>query len=123
MTGSGKTFTLANAILDGRNDDALTALGVMKFRRVEPVILLSEVSRVICDLISIRSLLDKGLPTSEAATLLKMNEYKARLYATGASTRSMKRLRRSLELCSEADIALKLSPQGYQAIEKLICSL
>ena len=120
---STDAFTLANAILDGRNEDALTALGVMKFRRVEPLILLGEVSRVICDLISVKSLIEKGLPTSEAASILKMNEYKARLYASGAASRSMKKLRRALELCSEADLSLKLSPTGYAPIEKLVCSL
>lgn len=120
---STDTFALANAILDGRYDDAMQALNVMKFRRVEPVIILAEVSRVICDLISVKALQCEGLPTSEISAALKMNEYKARLYLTGAGGKSMKKLRRAVQLCSEADLALKLSPQGYIAIERLICSL
>ncbi len=120
---SADTYALANAILDGRYEDAMQALNVMKFRRVEPVIILSEVSRVICDLISVKLLQGEGLPTSEIASVLKMNEYKARLYLTGAGGKSMKKLRRAVDLCSEADLALKLSPQGYIAIERLICSL
>ncbi len=116
-------FTLANAILDGKSEEALNALAVMKFRRVDPIIILSEVSRVICDLISIKSLCEQGIPQGEIARILKMNEYKAKIYIGGASQRSMKRLRLAVELCSEADLALKLSPQGYIAIEKLICSL
>lgn len=116
-------FALANAVLDGRSADALQALSVMKFRRVDPIIIMSEVSRVICDLISVKSLSDRGMPQGEIARTLKMNEYKAKIYFAGASSRSMKKLRRVLELCTEADLALKLSPQGYMAIERLICAL
>ena len=120
---STDAFSLANSLLDGRFDEAMDALSVMKFRRVEPVIILSEVSRVFCDLISVKSLVDDGVPASEVARILKMNEYKAKLYISRAASKSMPRLRRAIELCSSADLALKLSPQGYTAIEKLICSL
>ncbi len=117
-------FTLANAILDGRFEDALTALSVMKFRRIDPVIILSEVSRVISDLVSVKSLLEQGTHQSEIARLLfKSNDYKTKIYVKSASARSLQKLKRALELCSDADLSLKLSPQGYIAIEKLICSL
>lgn len=116
-------FTLANAILDGRSEDAVNALSVMKFRRVDPIILLSEVSRVICDLVSVKALFDEGCSVSEISALLKMNEYKTRLYAQGAANRSMQRLKDAVALCSEADISIKLSAQGYIPIEKLICAL
>ncbi len=120
---STDAFTLANAILDGRSEDAVNALAVMKFRRVDPIILLGEVSRVICDLISVKALAEEGCPVGEIAAILKMNEYKTKLYAQGAAGKSMQKLKTAVELCSEADIAIKLSPQGYIAIEKLICSL
>ena len=116
-------FALANAILDGKYEEALSALSVMKFRRVDPIIVLSEISRVICDLVAVKALAEEGLPQSEIAQTLKMNEYKARLYVGGVSGKSMARLKRALALCAEADRALKLSPQGYLSIEKLICSL
>ncbi len=116
-------YALANAILDGKYAAAMDALNVMKFRRVEPIMILSEVSRVICDLVSVRSLQSEGASVSEISSLLKMNEYKARLYASAASGRSAERLKNTLLLCSEADLAIKLSPQGYTAIERLICTL
>ncbi len=116
-------FALANAVLDGRSADALEALSVMKFRRIDPIIILSEVSRVICDLLSVKTLLAQGMPQGEIARSLKMNEYKARLYANGAAGKSHERLTRALTLCADADLALKLSPQGYMAIENLICAL
>ncbi|MBE6592687.1 MAG: DNA polymerase III subunit delta [Ruminococcaceae bacterium] len=116
-------YALANAILDGRYADAIEALGVMKFRRVEPVIILSEVSRVICELVTIKALLSEGMSNAEISSTLKMNEYKTKLYASAAASRPLERLKRALLLCSEADLSLKLSPQGYTAIEKLICTL
>ena len=120
---SSDAFALANAILDGKYADAMDALSVMKFRRVDPIIILGEVSRVICDLISVKALQREGLPLGELASVLKMNEYKAKIYAAGAASKPMERLTRAVELCSEADLSLKLSPQGYLAIEKLIACL
>ena len=32
-------------------------------------------------------------------------------------------LRRAITLCAEADARLKQSPQGYAALERLICTL
>lgn len=119
---STDTFALANAILDGKYDVALDALSVMKFRRVDPIIILSEVSKVVCDMFAIKAMLEEGKSSSEIASALKMNEYRVKVYASGASGKSLKRLKRALELCAEADASLKLSPQGYIAIEKLICA-
>ncbi len=120
---STDAFTLANALLDGRTEDAVNALAVMKFRRVDPIILLSEVSRVICDLVAIKSLADEGLSAADAAAILKMNEYKARIYYQGASRKTLSKIKAMLEACVEADLAIKLSPQGYIAIERLVCGI
>lgn len=121
---SSDAFALANAILDGDHVAAIDALSVMRFRRVEPVIILGEVSRVICDMISIKALQLEGQPIGEISRILKIkNEYKTKLYASKTSGKTMDRLTRAVELCSEADLALKLSPQGYLAIEKLIACL
>ena len=119
---SADTFALANSILDGRSDAALEALAVMKFRRIEPVIVLSEVTRVICDLVSVKSMLDEGKSTFEISSALKMNEYKVKMYASGAGGRSSSKLRRTLALCTEADLSMKLGG-GYAVLERLICSL
>ena len=117
------SFALANSILEGKYDSALDALSVMKFRRVEPVMILSEVSRVICNLTAVKSMLSEGRAPSEIAASLKMNEYKVKIYAASAAGKSEKKLKRAITLCSEADLALKLSPQGYAAIERLVCAL
>jgi DNA polymerase III delta subunit len=40
-----------------------------------------------------------------------------------AAGKSMAKLKEALDLCAEADLALKRSAQGYIAIEKLICNI
>ena len=120
---SSDAYALANAILDGKYPTAMEALNVMKFRRVDPIIIMSEVSRVVCDLVSVKAMQDDGMSVTEIAASLKMNEYKTKLYAAAAATKARERLKRALTLCSDADIALKSSMQGYAVIEKLICTL
>lgn len=116
-------FALTNAVLDGKNEQALAALAVMKYNRVEPVTLLSEISRVICDLILVKSLLADGKTPFEISSIMKKNAYKIKLYVAGASSKSEEKLSRALELCSQTDIALKLSPKGYADLERLLCVL
>ena len=116
-------FALTNAVLDGKHEEALNALSVMKFKRMDPVLIMGEVARAVCDLMAVKALQREGLPTGEIAAALKMNEYRARLYAAGAASKSMERMTRAVYLCSEADLSLKLSPQGYAALEKLVACL
>ena len=125
---STDAFTLANAILDGKNEEAMRALAAMKFRRVEPVNLLGEVSGVICDLVAIKALAEENCTYQEIAAALstktkKMSEYKVKLYVQKAAGKNKQRLREILELCAAADMAMKNSQQGYEVIEKLICSI
>ncbi len=122
---STDAFTLANALLDGRTEDAVNALSVMKFRRVDPIILFGEISRVICDLISVKVLADEGCTVSEITELLKMkSEYKTRIYFQGASKKTLSKLKAMLDACVTADSEIKHSQQvGYIAIEKLVCGM
>lgn len=121
---SSEAFALANAIIDGRNADAIEALSVMKYERIEPVIVLSEVSKTINDLFLIKVLSEDALPTTEIARILKQkSEYRVRMYAAIAAKKSKTSLYRAIALCSEADLSLKNSSLGYTAIERLICYL
>lgn len=118
------TYALTNAILDGRQADAMHALNVLRFRRIEPVVVLGELSSSICEMLAIKLLLLQGQPISEMARILKAkSEYRIKLYASAMANKSEERLRRALLLCSEADLSLKLSMQGYTSIERLICSI
>lgn len=118
-------FALTNAILDGKSAAALDALNFMKFEKTEPVIVLGEVSSAISDLLAIKALQGEGASATEIASILKINQFKAKLYAAAAVGKSFDRLKRALYLCSVADISLKSSQgmSGYTAIETLICTL
>lgn len=117
-------YALTNSILDGKYAEAIDALNVMKFRRVEPVIILSEISKTVCDLLAVKLMQQEGASLNEMTQALKFkSDYRTRLYAQAAAGKSEDKLRGALLLCSEADLALKLSPQGYAAIERLICCL
>lgn len=120
---SSDSFALANAIVDGKSDKALDALAVMKFHRIDPIIVLGEVSKVICDLTVIKSLLVEGRSVSEISSALNMNEYRVKIYAAGAAGKPMEKLKQALELCSQADMSLKNSALGYIALERFICAL
>ena len=116
-------FAFANAVMEWRREEALAILQDLKFRRVEPLFILSEVSRTVCDLLSVSALLSQGCTAGEIAGHLHMHEYKAKLYAGRARTMDPARLRGAVEACDKADKAMKLSPKGYDILERLICSI
>ncbi len=118
------TFAFTNAIMDGKHDVALAILADYRFRRIEPVVILGEVTGVICDMIAVQAMTADGIPTPEIAAALKhKNEFKTKLYQRSLRNTTEKRLRRALDACSAADLTLKSSPQGYTALERLICTL
>ncbi|MBQ8207443.1 MAG: DNA polymerase III subunit delta [Clostridia bacterium] len=116
------TFALAGAIMEGRNADALAVLDFLRFKRTDPLIIFGEVSRTFCDLLMIKRLSDDGMSPFDIGKAKIMNEYRAKIYARSASKIPYERLYRKIDLCTDADRQLKLSPQGYSAIEMLICS-
>jgi DNA polymerase III delta subunit len=117
-------FALANSLLDGKNAKALEALAVMKYNRVDPVIVLSEISRVISDLALVKALSSAGKTAFEINNLLKMrSEYKVKVYIAGAASKSEEKLASALELCAEADRLLKRSGGGYDLIEQLLSTI
>ena len=117
-------FAFTNAIMERRRADALDILTDLKLRRVEPLYILSEVSRVICDLMAIRTMADGGQTASEISSALKMHEYRVGLYLKQARKSDAVLLREAVAACQAADRALKRSAgDGYGVIERLICTL
>ncbi len=116
-------FALANALTAADRPRALCLLDLMKLRRIEPFIIMGEVSRVFCDLMSVRLLADGGYDSRAVARELKMHEYRAGLYYAAAQRTPAPTLSRLLSLAAEADAAIKLSPMGYTSIELFICSI
>ncbi len=117
-------FAFTNAIMERRRGDALDILADLKFRRVEPLYILSEVSRVVCDMMAIRAMADGGRTAGEISTALKMHEYRVGLYLRQVSRVDEAVLRAAVTACRDADRAMKLSStNGYGIIEKLIATL
>lgn len=115
------SFALTNAITSNRTQEALTVLAEMKRRRIEPTVIMAEITGTLCAMYTVRSLADGGLSQQEIAQMLKLHEFRVGLYLKNGA--SSEKLRRAVELGAEADAALKLSPQGYTALERLICAL
>ena len=110
--------------MERRRADALDILTDLKLRRVEPLYILSEVSRVVCDLLAIRTMADGGQTAAEISVALKMHEYRVGLYLKQARRAEITLLRSAVTACQSADRALKRSASdGYGIIERLICSL
>ena len=117
-------FAFTNAIMERRRADALEILADLKLRRVEPLYILSEVSRVVCDLLAIRTMADGGQTAVEIGSALKMHEYRVGLYVKQARKTDLPLLKRAVTAAEAADRALKSSTaDGYGIIERLICSL
>ncbi len=115
-------FALANAISEGRRADALQILDDMRFRRVEPVIVLGEISGVYSDMLAVKTLADKGLSTPEIASALRMNEYRLARYQRSLRGMSTERVHQLISAAARADTEVKSSGKSYAPLEKLICS-
>ena len=117
-------FAFTNAIMERRRSDALSILRDLRLRRAEPLIILSEVSRVVVGMVSVRTLADTGMTAAEISSSLKMHEYQVGLYLRSGRDRDPALLRAAAAAVQEADLSLKRSAaDGYQILERLICSL
>ncbi len=119
------SFAFTDAIMEGNNDRALSILADYRFRRVDPIIALSEVSKTICEMVAVKSMTEEGYSQKEiGAAVGKLHEYRVGLYQRSLRRISPERLLRALSACAEADASLKLSTgSGYLPLERLICSL
>jgi len=117
-------FALSNAVLAGRSAEALEALYLMKFRRIEPTVVLGEIARTFGDMQNVRLLSDAGKSQAEIAADLHLHAYKVGLILRAVSRTDAARISRAVALAAEADAALKrMGAADYAPIEKLICAL
>lgn len=120
-TSESDAFALSNAILDGNIESAYRALGEMKSRRVEPILILGSVTSVYSDLLLVAKMANDELSLSEIAKKMKMHEYKAGLYMKAARRRGIPALVATLDACRAADLRAKTGfGVGYGIIERLI---
>lgn len=113
-------FELANAILDGSPARAFAVLSELKKIKERPEVILSGISRTLCDLITVRVLIDSGMSMQVIEKKLGMNSYKLSLYSKSAAKNSLSDLNGVLERCYEADKLIKSSSlNSYTVLERL----
>ena len=118
------SFALSTAVATGNSARALDVIALMKARKIEPVIVMAELSKTLGDMLAVRVLADARKSPSEIAAALKIkSEYQVKMIMSRAQDVSLDYLRDAVEACCAADAALKLSPTGYVEIEKLVCGL
>ena len=115
------TFALTNAIGARKKDEALRILRDMKFRRLEPIIILSEISGLVSNMTAVATLRADGLTQGEIAEVLGIHEYRVGLMMKEIISPDI--CRSMLEKCKSADLELKMGRGGYITLEKLICSI
>lgn len=116
-------FTFTNAIMTNQHEVALAILAEYRARRVDPLIILGDVSRVICDMIAVSAMTADGASAAEISSVLNLHSFRVGLYQKSLRQTNEKRLKRALEACTAADNALKGNARGYTPLEKLICTL
>ena len=117
-------FAFSNAAMNGKRAEALEALAVMKFRQVKPEYALAEIAGLYSNMYMTKLLKESGATTGDIAKIIKVHEFKVGLYLKATEHATLDRLKRSLELCLDADLAMKTyGKRNYEQIEKLICLL
>ncbi len=117
-------FAFSNAILSGKKSEALSILSVMKFKQVEPLAIMGELSSICTDLLKIKILTQAGKSPVQIEKETGMNAYKVKLYVNACRNTELDKLRRIVSMATDADLAMKFQfDAGYLHLEKLICSL
>ena len=125
-------FALGEAVADKRFERALSILSLMKARRIDPLIILGELSKTLSDMLGVKLLLEKKLSAEDIRKALKFkSEYRVTVISQSVKNISAEELREAVAKCSAADTALKSftvsagrsAQADYMEIEKLICSL
>lgn len=114
-------FDLMNAILSGNRTLALRIIRRKKEDRIEPIIVLSEISSVVYDIIAIKSMIAAGMSRDEMAAITKLKEYPLKLRTEAANRFSSELLEALLKEIMTADRNLKSGIPGYGGIEKIVC--
>lgn len=120
-TEEDDAFRLANCLLEGNRQGAYACLLTKKRHKEEPILLLSQITRVYTDLATAAAFLADGRDKRELAQSMKMHEYKAGLYCRAAATAAPGYFEAALEKCLEADMAMKtMAVDGYAMLERLV---
>ena len=113
-------FALSNAVLAGKTDAALEILTLMEEKHIRPVIAFAGIYSTYIDLYRVKAAMDGGMYVPDIAKELKMNEYRAKIYAQAAKNSSLGRISHVLSLCRDADLLIKSETKDYGRLKALI---
>jgi DNA polymerase III delta subunit len=114
-------FAFTNAIGARRKDEALDILRELKMRKMDPIMVMGEITKAVCEMTSVAILRADGLTSVEISTALKIHEYRVSLMLKNNLKESV--CKNMIRRCKEADLELKRSGEGYAVLEKLICTI
>lgn len=114
-------FDFANAITSGDRRRALNIFAVMKQRKIEPPIIMGELTTAFCNMLSVRRLMDDGLNAYSISDVTGLHSFRVGLYMQGVASISAEQLQGVLDMCVDTDASVKSFGNGYEAIERLIC--
>ena len=114
-------FAFTNAIGARRKEEALSILRELKMKKTDPIIIMGEVTKTLCDMTSVATLNADGLTTGEISSILKIHEFRVSLILKNRPRADLCKI--LLSRCREADLELKSTRDGYAVLEKLICTI
>ena len=113
-------FAFTNAISARRHEEALNVLADMKHRKLDPIMIMAEITSCACNMLSAALLAADGLTQSEIAKVMNIHEF--RVSKILQNDPDVFLCRRMVTLCGEADTEIKsYNADGYAVLEKLIC--
>ena len=115
------TYAMSNAITELNRQKAYDALEEMKFRRVDPTVIMGSIARAYNELLSVSLLLAEGREAADIESILKMNQYRVRHCIAAAKKYGAKRLSDIVSTLARVDADSKYGGvSGYTAIELFI---
>ncbi len=114
-------YDFANAILSGDRTKALRILRKKKEDREEPLYILSEISREVQSIITVKSMSEAGMSVPEIMKYTKLPEYPLKLRLEASRRFDDSTLRRLQSEIVKTDKNLKSVIGGYGGIERLVC--
>lgn len=117
-------YAFSNAILNNRKSEALSILSIMKFKQIEPVVIMGELSSIFSELLKIKIMMMSGKTEQQICAETGISSGKLGFYTSSARRVNLDVLQKTVALAAEADHSMKSNyDSGYLHIEKLICSL
>jgi DNA polymerase-3 subunit delta len=122
-TSGFDAFALSNAMIAGRHRQALEVLAFMRSQKAEPVRVMADIIRVICDMKAVSACTASGMTGQQISEATGIKPYPLGRYLKALETADAAAVNRALELARAADEGVKGYGDGYVAIERLICSM